>query len=90
MNRAAIYARYSSENQRPESIDDQISSCRKFAIAQGFTVLDNHIYSSTRIEQCLASVRTVHALKHSCRPARISSLIWFLSMTSLDWHAITV
>ena len=28
---AAIYARYSSENQRPESIDDQISSCRKLA-----------------------------------------------------------
>lgn len=45
MNRAAIYARYSSENQRPESIDDQISSCRKFAIAQGLTVLDDHIYS---------------------------------------------
>ena len=28
---AAIYARYSSENQRPESIDDQVSACRKLA-----------------------------------------------------------
>jgi hypothetical protein len=28
---AAIYARYSSENQRPESIDDQGSACRKLA-----------------------------------------------------------
>ena len=29
--RAAIYARYSSENQRPESIDDQGGACRRFA-----------------------------------------------------------
>ena len=29
--KAAIYARYSSENQRPESIEDQINSCRRFA-----------------------------------------------------------
>ena len=43
--RAAIYARYSSENQRPESIDDQISSCNRFAEANGFTVLKDHIYT---------------------------------------------
>ncbi len=35
--RAAIYARYSSENQRPESIKDQISSCRTLAAARGVT-----------------------------------------------------
>jgi hypothetical protein len=27
--RAAIYARYSSENQRPESIEDQIGASRR-------------------------------------------------------------
>lgn len=43
--RAAIYARYSSENQRPESIDDQISSCRKVADHRTYTVEDRHIYS---------------------------------------------
>ena len=43
--RAAIYARYSSENQRPESIEDQISSCRRFAKENGFNVLKNHIYT---------------------------------------------
>ncbi len=41
--RAAIYARYSSENQRPESIEDQISACRKLAAAQGYTVDDAQI-----------------------------------------------
>ena len=43
--RAAIYARYSSENQRPESILDQVSACRRFAVQHGHTVLDDHIYA---------------------------------------------
>ena len=43
--RAAIFARYSSENQRPESIEDQISSCRLLANRRGFTILDEHIYT---------------------------------------------
>src|SRR3990172_931076 len=42
--RAAIYARYSSENQRPESIDDQVSSCKKLAAQRGFTVDDSLIF----------------------------------------------
>jgi site-specific DNA recombinase len=42
---AAIYARYSSENQRPESIDDQISACRKLAKLKSLTILDDHIYA---------------------------------------------
>ncbi len=42
--RAAIYARYSSENQRPESIDDQISSCRRLAATKGYEIDDRHIY----------------------------------------------
>jgi len=43
--RAAIYARYSSENQRPESIDDQISACRRLAAERKFSVLDDHMYA---------------------------------------------
>ena len=43
--RAAIYARYSSENQRPESIEDQISSCRRFAKERKHTVDQAHIYT---------------------------------------------
>jgi len=43
--RAAIYARYSSENQRPESIDDQISACRKLAAERGYDVSAEHIYT---------------------------------------------
>lgn len=41
----AIYARYSSENQRPESIEDQIAACRRLAAERGFTVVADHIYA---------------------------------------------
>ena len=41
--RAVIYARYSSENQRIESIADQIEVCRRYATAQGWTV--GEVYS---------------------------------------------
>jgi hypothetical protein len=43
--RAAIYARYSSENQRPESIEDQVASCRRLAKTRGFGVREEHIYT---------------------------------------------
>ena len=38
--RAAVYARYSSESQRPESIEDQIASCRRLAKQLDFSVLE--------------------------------------------------
>jgi site-specific DNA recombinase len=37
--RAAIYARYSSENQREASIDDQVEICRRYAAQHGIEVL---------------------------------------------------
>ncbi len=40
MSRVAIYARYSSDNQRDASIEDQIAVCRRYAERQGWTVVD--------------------------------------------------
>ena len=42
--RAAVYARYSSENQRKESIDDQVSACRRLAKKEGFEIVEEHVY----------------------------------------------
>lgn len=42
---AAIYARYSWENQRPESIVDQISACRRLAKEQSLAIAEGHIYA---------------------------------------------
>ena len=42
---AAVYARYSSDNQKATSIADQILSCRRFAATRDIVVLEDHIYS---------------------------------------------
>ena len=43
--RCAIYARFSSDRQSPISIEDQFRKCREYALLQGWTVLDEHIYA---------------------------------------------
>ena len=48
--RAAVYARYSSDNQRCESIDQQIAVCRKYAAANNIeivTVYDDRAITGT-------------------------------------------
>jgi site-specific DNA recombinase len=43
VTRCAIYARYSSENQHKESIEDQVRACREYATRRGWTVLDKYV-----------------------------------------------
>ena len=40
---AVIYARYSTDNQREESIEGQLRECNEFAVKNGITVLRNYI-----------------------------------------------
>ena len=40
---AVIYARYSSDNQREESIEGQLRECMEFANSTGVTVVGNYI-----------------------------------------------
>jgi site-specific DNA recombinase len=40
--RAVVYARYSSDLQREASIEDQIEVCRRYAEAQGWTVVGTY------------------------------------------------
>jgi site-specific DNA recombinase len=42
MPKVALYARYSSDNQRDASIEDQLRLCRLYAERQGWTVADNY------------------------------------------------
>ncbi len=46
--RCAIYARFSSDLQRPTSIDDQVRRCRDFATKQGWTVVEEFIRTMKR------------------------------------------
>ena len=41
--KAVIYARYSSDNQREESIEGQIRECTEYAEKNGITVLRHYI-----------------------------------------------
>jgi DNA invertase Pin-like site-specific DNA recombinase len=45
--RAVIYARYSTDEQRPESIEDQVERCRRHCLERGWTVVD--IYSDAAV-----------------------------------------
>jgi site-specific DNA recombinase len=49
MTRCAVYARYSSDQQSPASIDDQIRKCREYAAEHGLEVLEHHIYADAAI-----------------------------------------
>jgi site-specific DNA recombinase len=40
--RAVIYARDSTEMHRQASIEDQVEVCRRYALAQGWTVVDRY------------------------------------------------
>lgn len=40
---AVIYARYSSDNQREESIEGQIRECTAFAEKNGITIFKHYI-----------------------------------------------
>ncbi len=47
--RCSIYARYSSDQQSPLSLDDQIRKCREYAAQQGWVVLDEYIFTDAEI-----------------------------------------
>jgi DNA invertase Pin-like site-specific DNA recombinase len=47
--RVAIYARYSSDLQRPSSIEDQIRQCRDAAARNGWVVVDEYIRSDAAV-----------------------------------------
>lgn len=40
---AVIYARYSSDSQREESIEGQLRECREYAERNGMTVVETYI-----------------------------------------------
>ncbi len=73
--RAAVYARYSSENQRPESIDDQVAACRRLAAEQGLTVLDGHIYSDQALSGARSDREGLSALVEAARAGQFEAVL---------------
>jgi DNA invertase Pin-like site-specific DNA recombinase len=104
--RTAIYARYSSENQRDASIEDQIEMCRRYAAAQGWQVVavfNDRAISGTTLERpgyqdLLAAARrgafdviVVEALDRLSRKlSEIARLHDELQFTRIGLHAVSL
>jgi len=85
--KAAIYARYSSDNQRPESIDDQVRACLEVAVARGFSVAPEHIFSDEAKSGALRSRPALERLREAVAAHAVDAvLIDDLSRLSRDNH----
>jgi site-specific DNA recombinase len=84
---ATVYARYSSENQRPESIDDQISACRKLAKQRSIVIADDHIYSDQAQSGARSDRPALAALMAAARSAEFDAvMVDDLSRLARDNH----
>ena len=72
--RCAVYARYSSDQQRPESITDQVRHCRQEAARHpDWVVLEDHLYadeavSGASVDGRAALARLIKAALRAPRP----------------------
>src|SRR5262245_60275667 len=85
--RVAIYARYSSDNQRPESIDDQIQACQRLAATRGYIVDSLHVYKDEAKSGALRDRPGLEALLAAARARLFEAvLVDDLSRLSRDNH----
>ena len=85
---AVIYARYSSDNQREESIEGQLRECREYAERNNMTIV------GTYIDRAL-SAKTAdrpefqRMIKDSAKKLFEVVLVWKLDRFSRDRYAST-
>jgi DNA invertase Pin-like site-specific DNA recombinase len=73
--RAAIYARFSSENQREQSIEDQVRVCREFAKRDGITVVETHIYFDEAQSGSIRARPGLEALKKAAEDKQFEAVL---------------
>jgi DNA invertase Pin-like site-specific DNA recombinase len=73
MKRVALYARYSSENQRDASIEDQLRLCREHAERQGWEVVDS--YSDRAISGASLIRPGIQELMHDAHGGRFNVVL---------------
>lgn len=73
--RAAVCARFSSENQREQSIADQIRVCGEFAKRDALTVLDAHIYFDEAQSGSLRARPGLEALKRAAEDKQFDAVL---------------
>jgi DNA invertase Pin-like site-specific DNA recombinase len=73
--RAAVYARFSSENQREQSIEDQIRVCREFAKRDGITILEEHVYFDEAQSGSIRARPGLEALKRAAEEKQFDAVL---------------
>ena len=76
--RCAIYARFSSDLQRPTSIEDQVRRCREFAAHQGWSIIEEFVrFDEAKSAATLAGRDALASLMKSAkgRPAPFDCLL---------------
>jgi DNA invertase Pin-like site-specific DNA recombinase len=87
--KVAIYVRYSSENQRPESIEDQIRGCQELATARGYSLDPTHIYRDEAKSGASRDRSGLEALLAAARARQFEAvLVDDLSRLSRDNHLL--
>ena len=87
--RCAIYARYSSDMQRRESIQDQVRQCRRFIEGKGWTVEDGLIFSDHAVTGTDDRREGYLAMKTASRERRFDFLV-VDDLSRLGRHSVEV
>ena len=77
MTRVALYARYSSDNQRDASIEDQLRICREKAEREKWTIVCSYTVRETREDMMKSLTNIGRQLKRGpdlCRRHTLHSL----------------
>lgn len=73
--KAAIYARYSSENQSEKSIDDQARVCRNYCKEHDITINEEHIYVDEAISGSLINRPGLQALEKAAENKEFEAVV---------------
>lgn len=73
--KAAIYARYSSENQSEKSIDDQARVCKRYCSEHELTVSDEHIYVDEATSGSLVNRPGLQALEKAAENKEFEAVV---------------
>jgi DNA invertase Pin-like site-specific DNA recombinase len=73
--KAAIYARYSSENQSEKSIDDQIRVCKNYCEEHELNVSEEHIYIDEALSGSLVNRPSLQALDKAAENKEFEAVV---------------
>lgn len=73
--RVALYARYSSDQQREASLDDQLRRCREFVVANGGTVDERLIFKDAAVSGATMARRDMRRLQAALEAGVIDAIV---------------